>query len=197
MEHNFPARVSKEEINKLPLGQYEGPIVLITKPEAVERHMAEIMAQPIVGFDTEAKPSFKKGESHPVSLIQIATPQKVYILRINYCGMHPLLLDFLANPHVVKAGIALKDDVRDLRKLAHFAPAGMLELDRVAREQLKIISSGLRALAAMFMEVRISKSQQTSNWENEVLTDAQLTYAATDAWVCLKVHQKLTHLGFL
>ncbi len=189
-------RISTEEVNALPMRAYEGEIVLIDSLEQVESAVAEIEQYKVVGFDTESRPAFKKGESYPVSLLQFATPKKVYLFRINLIGMPKRVSDLLSNPNLIKLGIALHDDIKDLRQLGVDNPQGYQDIHSFIKDK-GVINTGLRKLAAMILGFRISKSQQTSNWENEVLNERQQVYAATDAWVCLKIYEKLKELNLI
>ncbi len=189
-------RISTEEVNALPMQAYEGEIVLIDSKEQVEKAVLEIEQYSIVGFDTESRPAFKKGESHPVSLLQFATPKKVYLFRVNLVGMPAPISRLLSNPNLTKLGIALHDDIKDLRKLGVANPQGYQDIHSFIKDK-GVINTGLRKLAAMILGFRISKTQQTSNWENTVLNERQQTYAATDAWVCLKIYEKLKELKLI
>ncbi len=189
-------RISTEEVNALPMRAYEGEIVLIDTEEAVEKAIAEIEQFSVVGFDTESRPAFKKGESYPVSLLQFATPHKVYLFRVNLIGMPQEVSGLLSNANIIKLGIALHDDVKDLRKLGVPNPDGYQDIHSFIKDK-GVINTGLRKLAAMILGFRISKSQQTSNWENPVLNERQQVYAATDAWVCLKIYERLKELNLI
>ncbi|MFP4095039.1 MAG: 3'-5' exonuclease [Cyclobacteriaceae bacterium] len=197
----FPRQITKEEINELPLQKYEGKVVLITDEEALEQAVEEIKAHEVLGFDTETKPAFKKGVVHPVALLQIAIPEKVYIIRLSHTGFTQALSDLFADPDVRKVGISIRDDLKDLRKLSlehhiPFEPENIMELNDVARE-LKVEHAGVKKLTAIFLGFRVSKSQQTSNWEMPQLTEKQIRYAATDAWVCLEIYHYLVEKGYL
>lgn len=189
-------RISSDEVNALPMRAYEGEIVLIDSEEGIEIAVSEIEKFSVVGFDTESRPAFKKGESHPVSLLQFATPKKVYLFRVNLIGMPEGVDQLLSNPNLTKLGIALHDDIKDLRKLGVSNPSGFQDIHSFIKDK-GVINTGLRKLAAMILGFRISKSQQTSNWENPILNERQQVYAATDAWVCLKIYEKLEKLNLL
>lgn len=197
----YPKDITKEEINALPLRKYEGKIVLITQEDDLPDVFQELRQHKVVGFDTEARPSFRRGVRYDTSLLQLAVPEKTYIIRLNYTGVSPELADFFANSSIKKVGISIKDDIKDLRKLfaKHHIPMtsdNVLDLNDAAK-QLKVPHAGVRRLTAIFLGFRVSKAQQTSNWENVKLTEPQLRYAATDAWVCLKIYQRLAQLGHL
>jgi ribonuclease D len=189
-------RISSEEVNALPIRAYEGKIVLIDSKEDVTQAVTKIEKYSVVGFDTESRPAFKKGESYPISLLQFATPQEVYLFRVNMFGMDEGVIKLLSNPKLIKLGIALHDDKKDLRKLGVLNPVGFQDIHSYIKDK-GVINTGLRKLAAMILGFRISKSQQTSNWENEVLTERQQVYAATDAWVCLKIYERLKELKLI
>lgn len=192
----FKQEVTKEEINELPLIRYEGKVVVVNTAAELTEALADLQKQPVVGFDTESRPSFKKGEYYPISLLQIATPGLVYLVRINKTGFTPGLKFLFENPKVVKAGISILDDLRELQKLAYFKPGGVIELNQVA-QAAGVKNIGVRSLSAIFLGIRISKSQQTSNWERDALSNSQVYYAATDAWVCLQLYEKLDRWGFI
>lgn len=189
-------RISSDEVNALPIRAYEGEIILIDSKEDIATAVSEIEEYSIVGFDTESRPAFNKGESYPVALLQFATPKKVYLFRVNMLGMDDGLVELLSNPKLIKLGIALHDDKKDLRKLGVSNPDGFQDIHSFIKDK-GVINTGLRKLAAMILGFRISKSQQTSNWENEVLSERQQVYAATDAWVCLKIYERLKELGLI
>ena len=197
----FQQEITKEEINQLPLRKYEGNIVVATDDEHQAELLEEVSQYDAVGFDTEARPSFKRGVRYDVSLIQLAIPDNVFLIRLNHTGFTPELSDFFANDRVRKVGISIKDDLRNLARLGEqhrirFTPRHILDLNDTAK-QLNIPHMGVKKLTAIFLQFRVSKAQQTSNWENLKLTEQQLRYAATDAWVCLKIHQRLVDLGYL
>lgn len=189
-------RISSEEVNALPIRAYEGTIVLVDSSKDVAKAVSKIEQYSIVGFDTESRPAFIKGESYPISLLQFATPEKVYLFRINILGMNTRIKELLSNKKIIKLGIALHDDIIDLRKLGVSNPCGFQDIHSFIKDK-GVINTGLRKLAAMILGFRISKSQQTSNWENQLLNERQQVYAATDAWVCLKIYEKLKDLKLI
>lgn len=192
----FRKEITKEEVNELPIKRYGGKIVLITKKEQVQEAVKEILPHKVLGFDTETKPAFKKGEYNAISLLQIATADAVYLFRLNLIGFSNELTTLFENTSITKIGISIRDDIKELIKLRDFQPGAVLELNQIAQE-LGIKHAGVRRLAAIFLEIRISKAQQTTNWERETLTQQQLAYAATDAWVCLEIYQKLSNWGYV
>lgn len=193
----IPLKISKTEINELPMGQFEGDIVLIDRMEQVREVLDEIERHKHLGFDTETKPSFTKGTQHKVALLQLATEDIAFLVRINQIGVPMEMLEVLQSKSVTKIGAAVLDDLRALQKIKRgFVPGNFFDLN----DELKKVgfeNVGVRNLAAMVLNMRISKAEQVSNWEASVLTDKQMIYAATDAWACLQIFKKLEHQGYL
>jgi ribonuclease D len=193
--HPDKVTITNEEINVLPLGAFEGEVVVISDPLATEMAFDEINHHRVVGFDTETKPVFVRGHSNKVALMQIAIPKKVFLLRLNKTGITPSIQRFLENEKIGKAGVALRDDIKGLQKLKHYAPAGFIELAEMSKNAGLEVES-VKKLAALLLGIRISKGAQTSNWEAGHLNEKQISYAATDAWVCLEVYSHLKNKGF-
>lgn len=189
--HNGSITISHDEINGLPLRFFDGKIALITEKEKLEWAFDEIREHNVIGFDTETRPSFKKGEIHQVSLLQIALPRKVFLIRLNHTGITKPIVEFLENSQILKAGVGIRDDIKALHKLTRFQAEGFTELSTLARQAGLQVES-VKKLTALLMGFRISKGAQTSNWESPALTQRQLEYAATDAWVCLEIYKKLS-----
>lgn len=193
----IPFSISKEEISELPLGQFEGPIYLIDRPDQVEEAVDFLDDQRIIGFDTETKPSFHKGQSHQVSLLQLSTSSQAFLFRLHRTGFPPPLRSLLEKENLVKVGAAVLDDLKALRKLTDsFYPQSFFDLN----DELKKVgfhNVGVRNLCGMVLKMRISKAEQVSNWELENLTERQQRYAATDAWACLEIFGKLREGGYL
>ena len=182
----FPERLSKEHIRTLPIMAFEGEIKLITESKDVNAAIKILRRESVLGFDTETRPTFKKGEQHTVSLLQLSTPKKAFLFRLNYLGFQAELVSLLADPDILKVGVAILDDIRALRKLRKFDAEGFVELSNIGSD-LGIATCGLRNLAAIFFGVRITKKEQLTNWERPDLNSSQCLYAATDAWICLKM----------
>ncbi len=193
---NFPENISREEVNSLPLGKYQGTIKVIEEYRELREVMPAIRKSPFVGFDTETKPAFKKGVYHHVALLQLALEQQVFLVRLCKLGFPKILRSLFSDQKILKVGISIRDDIIELQNLAGFEPEGVVELNDVAKS-LGVVREGVRNLTATFLEFRISKSQQTSNWEREKLTSKQQYYAATDAWVCYKIYSKLKYQGYV
>jgi ribonuclease D len=189
----FIPSINREELHLLPLGQFKGRIHLIEEASQVKQVCKKLLKEPILGFDTETKPSFKKGCSNRVSLLQLATSEDAYLFRLNKTGFPDILMKVLSDPAIIKAGIAIRDDIRHLAIISAFKPDGFIELQNLVKD-FGIENSGLSKLTGIILNFRISKSQQLSNWENEVLTDAQQLYAATDAWAAYEIYKTLTEL---
>jgi ribonuclease D len=186
----FKDNITKEEVNELPLDGYKGKYTVITSIDQLDDAFSRINKQKFVGFDTETKPTFKKGQYHAVALIQIGIPDEVFLIRINQTGLAEQIISFFENEKVQKIGVALTDDIKDLQKVKNFKPAGFVDLSKEVK-QVGIESNGLRKLTAIMLGFRISKNAQVSNWEALELTEKQLRYAATDAWVFLEMYAKL------
>lgn len=191
MENNiYPASITIEEIDKFELSWFRGEIVLVDDISGFYDVLPRLLSAGILGFDTETKPSFRKGRKNNVSLIQLATEDLACLIRINKIGIPPELAGILSNPSVIKAGVAVHDDIKFLRKVKGFTPSGFIDLQKFVKDY-GIESSGLKKLTAIILGFRISKRQQVTDWEAEILSEAQLIYAATDAWVCQKIYKKL------
>lgn len=188
--------ITKEEVQQLDIIRFEGDIRVIDTTDDLEDALQELEQEDVIGFDTETKPSFKKGEYHDPAIIQLSTLETAYLLRIQKTGFTDELKSFLENKKTKKIGISIRDDLKDMRKVREFEPGGFVDLNTVA-DRLSIQQIGVRSLTGIFLNRRVSKGQQTSNWENEELTPNQQTYAATDAWICLKIYRSLQMRGFL
>lgn len=186
----YAKEIGPELIESLPVMTWSGGIVVVDKPELVEPAVTELMQHYILGFDTETRPSFRKGEYHPVALIQLSTATTVYLFRLNLIGFPVPLQQLLANQAVIKVGIGIDNDLPELKKLHRFVPAGFVDLNKVVTS-LGFINTGAKKLTALILGYRLSKTKQTSNWESEILTPGQLSYAAIDAWVCREIYLRL------
>ena len=186
----FLPSITAEEIKSLPLSSFTGEIIVVDEPEAVPEAVDMLRGYKVLGFDTETKPVFKKGVVNGVALMQLSAKERAFVFRLNRTGLPAPLVSLLSDKNVVKAGAAIRDDIKSLQKMARFRPAGFIELQEMVKEY-NITDSGLKKIAGIVLGIHISKSQQVSNWERQVLTDAQLIYAATDAWVCYEIYSKL------
>ena len=189
----FVSEISSEELHSLTLERFEGKIHVIDHRVAAGLAVDWLRSYPVLGFDTETKPSFTKGRLNRVALLQLATPNEVFLFRLCKMGIPQCLLTLLADPNILKIGAALKNDIDVLKRSIKIKPAGFIDLQDVAQEY-QIKNLGLAKMAGIVLGVRISKSQQLSNWENNILTEAQQRYAATDAWMCCRIYEKLMEL---
>jgi ribonuclease D len=188
--------ISREAMLELPIRRYEGEILLVETVQALERAAADIFQEESIGFDTETRPAFRKGESHPPALAQVATARAVYRFPLQRLDFSGTLGELLAEKAIVKAGVALAEDLRQLQSLFAFEPAGVTDLGHAAkRHGLK--QTGLRNLAGIFLGARITKGAKTTNWAARRLTTQQMTYAATDAWICRELYLKFRELELL
>lgn len=188
----FAESVTPQEIEKLEYASFPGKIYVIDSVGAeFNRAIAYLRAQKIIGFDTETRPTFTPSQPrYGVSLLQLSGPDKAYLFRIKSIGMHRRLCNLLANPKILKIGAAIHDDIRGLQKLRDFIPGGFVDLQKIVWEW-GIRDKSVKKMAAITLGIRISKSQQLSNWEADELSDAQCLYAATDAWVCREMYLRL------
>ena len=182
--------VAKEDISKYPLIKFKGKIHLIDKKQDVAKFYKIISKQEIIGFDTETKPSFKKGVSYNVSLLQLSFSNQAFIFRLNKIGLDDKLIHILSNPSIVKVGIDIKNDISGLKKIKFFNESNIIDLNLLAVEK-GFKSIGAVKLSIMLLGYRISKKQRLSDWGLNQLTISQLIYAATDAWICVKIFQSI------
>jgi ribonuclease D len=189
-EQELKITITAEEINNLPLRTFEGKTVVVSDPKQLPKVIKEIEKHSVVGFDTETRPSFKRGQFYQVALLQLAVPKKAYLIRVNHTGVTDEIKELFENEKVIKAGVGIRDDVKALQKLKPFEPAGFFDLSTLAKQAGLQVES-VKKLTALLLGFRISKSAQTSNWEAPNFTQKQIEYAATDAWVCLELYEKL------
>ena len=185
--------ITLEEINQLPLLQFEGEIVIVDNEIILERAIKELQGEEILGFDTETKPSFLKGVSHKVCLLQLSTDNKCYLFRLNKIGLTNEIRQILSSPNIIKAGAATTDDIKGLQQLGNFEAHGFLDLQKMALQK-GIKDIALKKMAAILLGYRISKRQKLTNWEIAEYTPSQQIYAATDAWVSKQIYDKLINI---
>lgn len=187
----FKKSITDEELAELPLSFFEGKIHLIEKVEQMTDAVNYLKKQTILGFDTETRPTFKKGQNHQVALLQLSTAEEAFLFRTNLIGLSPGLIKVLASPSILKIGVAIRDDIKILQRIAPFKPGGFIELQDLVKD-FGIENFSLKKLAAIVTGVRISKTQRLTNWEAHVLTEQQQIYAATDAWIAYHIYNGLT-----
>lgn len=184
---NFQKSITKEEINQLPRYDFAGDVQVIDSQDKVLQAVEDLKSESVLGFDTETRPAFKKGERYRVSLLQLATESTVYLFRLNMLFDLKDIFEILADPKIVKAGVAIRDDIKGLNKLYAYKAANFVDLAHIAKEK-EIENFGLRALTAIVLGKRLSKKAKISNWEQSKLTSAQINYAACDAAVGLAIY---------
>ena len=182
-------KISKAEINELPLIAWEGEIRILETSEEMVAAAAVLANESHLGFDTETRPSFKKSDYYPPALIQLATENCVYLFRISKTETFDPLLSILESPNILKTGVAIKDDVKELRAMEDFTPSGFVEITDIT-VKLGYENRGLRALAGLLLQRRISKAAQVSNWARPKLDNKQVRYAATDAWISREIYRQ-------
>lgn len=180
----------------LPIRRWEGEVRLVEDARALERAAEEIHDEAVIGFDTETRPAFRPGESYPPALAQVATAQRVYLFPLLRLDCSAVLARVLAEPRITISGVALADDLRLLRDQFPFEPQSVTDLGLVAkRHGLK--QTGLRNLAGIFLGARITKGAKTTNWSAPRLTQQQVVYAATDAWICRELYLRFQEFDLL
>ena len=175
-------KLSKEEINYLPLRYFNGKIHIIQTANQAANGCKILIKEKILGFDTETRPAFNKGQSYLPSLLQLAGSKVVYLFQLSKCGLTDELISILTNINIIKSGVAIDQDLIELQKILHFDPKGFIDIGKIARSK-GFPHHGLRGLTAYLLNFRISKSGSTSNWSANQLTKRQIKYAATDAWI--------------
>jgi ribonuclease D len=188
----FKESVTPQEIEKLEYASFPGKIYVIDSVGAeFNRAIAYLRSQKVIGFDTETRPTFTPSQPrYGVALLQLSGPDKAFLFRVNCMGMHRRLCNLLASDKVLKVGAAIHDDIKGLQRLREYVPAGFVDLQKIVCEW-GIRDKSVKKMAAIILGIRISKTQQLSNWEAESLSEAQCKYAATDAWVCREMYLKL------
>jgi len=184
---NERERIDSAAINRLPVFRFEGPVSVVRDSAGLTKALRELHKERLLGFDTETRPAFKKGIRHAPALLQLAGAERVYVFQLSVLGLPAELRGLLSDEAHIKAGVALAHDVRELRTLEDFMPAGFMELEQLAR-RAGLKNFGLRGLAAALLGVRISKKARLSNWAAPQLTPEQIAYAATDAWISRELY---------
>nr|WP_221411523.1 3'-5' exonuclease [Dysgonomonas sp. 216] len=174
----------------MPIAQFAGRIIVVQTEKEADEAIKYLETFKRVGFDTETRPSFKKGKSHKIALMQISVDDTCFLFRLNMIGFPDSLSKFLDNPDILKIGLSLKDDFSAIRKRTSLEPQGFVELQSHVKD-FGIEDASLQRIYAIIFNEKISKRQRLTNWENDVLTDAQKMYAALDAWACLRIYDEL------
>lgn len=186
----LPQHIDKATIQTLPLAFFEGEVVVIDKPDMVAEAASYLRQHTILGVDTEARPSFKRGVHYPTALVQISTLERCYLFRLTHVGLPVEIAEIFADPSICKVGLAFKDDINGLRRRRDFKPANCVDLQSIVCKY-GIMELGLQKIFAIVFGKKISKAQQLTNWENSHLTAEQARYASTDAWATLSIYLAL------
>ena len=190
--NNFTDKISNEETAALPAIEFKGEIRIIEHERDIVPACKFLMKQAVVGFDTETRPSFRPGISYRVSLLQLSTPQLCFLFRLNKIPLAKPILQVLETDSILKIGADVAGDIRSLLALRRFRPGGFVDLQQLAPDW-GIEEKSLRKLSAIVLGKRVSKAQRLSNWEAAQLTEKQMRYAATDAWICPEIYRTLQH----
>lgn len=190
MTQQYTHSITKETISQLPVEVFSGRIIVINTLRDAEKAVSYLSEFKMVGFDTETRPSFKKGQRYKIALMQISTDDTCFLFRLNRIDIPKTLEEFLANEKVQKIGLSLRDDFFAMRKRTSIRPANFLDLQDFVG-QFGIEDASLQKIYAILFSKKISKGQRLSNWEADVLSDSQKKYAALDAWACLKIYNQL------
>ena len=190
MSCKFAQHIDKTTIQSLPLTSFEGDVIIVDTPDKIQEAVDYLGSFTVLGVDTEARPSFKRGVHYPTALVQVATEERCYLFRLTHVGMPRELAAVFANPNICKVGLAFKDDLTGLRRRRDFKPANCVDLQSLVCKY-GIMELGLQKIFAIIFGKKISKSQQLTNWENSHLTPEQARYASTDAWATLSIYLAL------
>jgi ribonuclease D len=188
--------ISREAMMALPMRRYEGRVCVIATRNDLNAALADIQQAPVVGFDTETRPAFSKGERYDPSLVQVATAQAVYLFQLRRVDVIPGLAEVLSDARIVKAGVAVGRDVQELKNVFAFAEKSIVDLGVIARRR-GLEQTGVRNLAGILLGCRVAKGSRTSNWAATTLNPAQINYAATDAWICRELYLRFEGLDWL
>ena len=193
---NYIISIPKQQLAQRPAAKFEGNIFVIDKPEHVDDAIAVLRQAEIIGFDTETRPTFKKGIINEVALIQLAIPGNCFLFRINRIGLLPQLTDIMQDPSCLKVGLSIHDDFHNLHRLADFIPQGFIDLQQYVK-QFHIADNSLTRIHAILFGERVSKGQRLTNWEAETLSPSQQDYASLDAIACIRIYQTLAKGEFI
>lgn len=193
MKKTIYNKFDKTQIGSLPQVVFEGRIVVVLSEHEAEQAVRYLLSQPILGVDTETRPSFTRGKMNQVALLQVSSHDVCFLFRLNLLGLSPSVKQLLEDVNVPKIGLSLRDDLMMLRKLGDFTPGSFIDLqDHVS--EIGVEDMSLQKLYANFFGRRISKRERLTNWEADVLKDKQKLYAATDAWACIVLYEELIRL---
>lgn len=183
--------ISKQQLSVLPAAQFNGELRLVEDEEEIKDAIDKLRESDIIGFDTETRPTFRKGQSNTVSLIQLSTRKTCYLFRINHVGLAKPIVDLLEDPSIKKIGLSIHDDFHNLNKIMEIHPEGFIELQNYVKK-FRIADNSLTKIYAIIFGKRISKGQRLTNWEADQLTSSQQAYAALDAMACVEIYDHIS-----
>lgn len=193
MKKTIYNKYDKSKIGDLPRVLFSGRIEVVLTESDASKAVSYLLSQPILGVDTETRPSFHKGPMNPVALLQVASHEVCFLFRLNQMGLSPSVKRLLEDTSVPKIGLSLRDDLHSLHRLGDFEAGHFIDLQDHVRE-IGVEDMSLQKLYANFFGQRISKRERLSNWEADILKDKQKLYAATDAWTCILLYEELMRL---
>lgn len=183
--------ISNEEINTLPVGAFDGKIVVVEDKESMKSAYAHLSRNRFIGFDTETRPAFQKGRINKMALVQLCSADTAFLFRLNKIPLSKKMISLFENDKILKIGASIRDDIKGIQKQTPFTPGGFVDIQSIVGDYgIKELS--VRKVSAIVLGIRVSKAQRLSNWEAQTLTPAQQLYAATDAWTCREIYLKLT-----
>jgi ribonuclease D len=186
--------ISREAMAALPIRRYDGPVCVVSTRTELNEAIADMQQETVVGFDTETRPAFRKGERYDPALVQVATARCVYLFQLRRVDVIPGLADMLAAPGIVKAGVAVARDLKELKEVFAFSEKNVIDLGVIGK-RYGLEQTGVRNLAGIFLGCRVTKGARTSNWAATTLTPSQIAYAATDAWIGRELYLRFKSLG--
>lgn len=187
--------ITKQELAQLPIANFIGSVKVIDKLEDAAAAVAELREADVIGFDTETRPSFRKGVINKVSLMQLSTRKCCYLFRLNKIGTPDVLRELLEDETKLKVGLSIHDDFHNMRNLSPIEPRGFIDLQPYVK-QFSIADNSLARIYGILFGQRISKGQRLTNWEADELTINQQHYAALDAIACIQIYDYVTKGGF-
>lgn len=187
----FVASISNDDVAALEAVHFDGCIEVVETPDALANACHILSKERIIGFDTETRPSFQAGVSHKVSLLQLSTATHCFLIRLNKLPLTRKIIAILSSPDIKKVGADVRNDIAGLNKLRHFTANGFIDLQNEVGKY-GIEDKSLRKISGIVLGKKVSKAQRLSNWAANKLTPQQQMYAATDAWVCIEIYNKLT-----
>lgn len=172
-------------------------IHVVAGAHQAETALGELMGAGLVGFDTESKPTFHKGQvSEGPHVLQFATVDKAYIFQSHCAGSHAAIVELLKSTELTKIGFGLGGDLHQISQRFGIRPGSIVDLDRSFKKLGYRNAVGAKSAVALLFNRRFmkSKSVTTSNWAMKELNERQLLYAANDAYAALKVYHALRDL---